>query len=64
MHALLGDAFGIWGYETKAAAPFVFSTLPLCYVSSALVMQTQPTKRSHITASVLIRFINVTQPHW
>ena len=36
--------------------------LPSHYISSALVMQMQPHKRSHITASVLIQFINVTLP--
>ena len=38
--------------------------LPSRYVSSALITQTQPYKRSYITASVLIRFINVMQPNW
>ena len=38
--------------------------LPSNYVSSALVTQTQLHKRSHITDSALIRFINVTQLHW
>ena len=34
------------------------------YVRSALVTQTQPHKRSHITASVLIGFTNITQLRW
>ena len=42
---------------------YVFA-LPSSYIRNALVTQTHPDKRSHITAPVLIRFINVMHPHW
>ena len=42
---------------------FYAFTFPTRYVSNALVTQTQPHERSHIAASVLIRFINIMQPH-
>ena len=42
---------------------FYAFALPSCYISIVWVTQTQPHKRSHITASALIRFINVMQPH-
>ena len=42
---------------------FYAFALPSLCISSALVTQMQPHKRSHINASALIRFIKVTQPH-
>ena len=44
---------------TKAAAPWMRSR----YINSALVTQMQLHKRSHTTASVLIRFINIMKLH-
>ena len=71
--------FTLSGCPVSAARPFKFIgesfpvatvelngdsfALPSRYISSASITQMQPDKRSHMTASALILFINITQPH-